>query len=121
MQRLQCDTLALLLLMIAVVAPPAATAAPAGPPPFDESRVPGPLALPPPDSAEARLAAALQRLTADERAYRAEALTVASLAARLDEARGALADPTRQQFSARPAPRRPASCRSPGAGAFDEE
>jgi len=40
-------------------------------------------ALPPPDLAEARLAAALQRLMADERAYRAEALTVASLAARL--------------------------------------
>ena len=40
-------------------------------------------ALAPPDAAEARLAAALQRVMTEDHAYRAEALTVASLAARL--------------------------------------
>jgi AraC-like DNA-binding protein len=81
---------------------------------------------PPPDPAEERLAAALHRLMAEERAYRSEDLTVASLAARLsvpeyrlrrlinqrlghrnfnayvnglrlDEARAALADPQQRQ------------------------
>ena len=79
----------------------------------------------PPDPAEARLAATLQRLMAQERVYRSEALSIASLAARLavpeyrlrrlinqrlghrnfnayingfrlDEARTALADPARR-------------------------
>ena len=81
---------------------------------------------PPPDPAEERLAAALHRLMAEERAYRTEDLSVASLAARLsvpeyrlrrlinqrlghrnfnayvnglrlDEARAALADPQQRQ------------------------
>jgi AraC-like DNA-binding protein len=80
-----------------------------------------------PDPAEERLADTLQRLMADERAYRTEELTVASLAARLavpeyrlrrlinqrlghrnfnafvngfrlDEARAALADPARREL-----------------------
>ena len=82
---------------------------------------------PGPDAAEERLAHALQRLMAEERAYRTEDLTVASLAARLavpeyrlrrlinqrlghrnfnafvngfrlDEARAALADPARREL-----------------------
>jgi AraC-like DNA-binding protein len=52
-------------------APRAAAAAPAPPSPA------------PPDEAEERLAAALQRLMRDERAYRSEDLSVASLAQRL--------------------------------------
>ena len=43
----------------------------------------GPPTLPPPDAAEARLAAALQRLMAIDRAYRNEDLSLASLASRL--------------------------------------
>ena len=43
----------------------------------------GPPTLPPPDAAEARLAAALQRLMAIDRAYRSEDLSLASLASRL--------------------------------------
>ena len=39
--------------------------------------------LPPPDAAETRLAASLQRLMADDRAYRSEDLSLASLAGRL--------------------------------------
>lgn len=87
---------ALLLAMIAVIAwrllrlgPtelfPAAGLAPgahAVPPAEPADDVPGP-PLPPPDEAEQRLAAALQRLMADEHAYRSEDLSLASLAARL--------------------------------------
>jgi len=86
-----------------------------------------PAPLPPPDAAEERLAAALQRLMDDKRVYLEEDLTVASLAAqlgvpeyrlrrlinqrlghrnfnafvngyRLDAARSALADPTRREL-----------------------
>jgi AraC-like DNA-binding protein len=48
------------------------------------SRAPAePVAPPPPDAAEERLAIALQRLMTEERAYRTEDLTVAGLAAKL--------------------------------------
>jgi AraC-like DNA-binding protein/tryptophan-rich sensory protein len=86
-----------------------------------------PVPLPPADPAEQRLAEALQRTMADERAYRTEDLTVAVLAARLavpeyrlrrlinqrlghrnfnafvngfrlDEARAALADPAKREL-----------------------
>ena len=89
-----------------------------------EAATPSPL---PPDPAELRLAGTLERLMAEERAYRGEDLTVASLAARLavpeyrlrrlinrrlgfrnfnayvnafrlDEARTALADPARRSL-----------------------
>jgi AraC-like DNA-binding protein len=102
-------------------AQPAETVAP------DRAEPTYPNAPPSPDPAEERLADALQRLMADERAYRTEELTVASLAARLavpeyrlrrlinqrlghrnfnafvngfrlDEARAALADPARREL-----------------------
>jgi AraC-like DNA-binding protein len=54
-----------------------------GPPRAQPAAVEAPTAPPPPDAAEERLAADLQRLMGQERAYRAENLSVASLAARL--------------------------------------
>ncbi len=62
----------------AIVAAPAAQRVPSAPSTDAEARVPAA-----PDSAEERLAQALQRVMAEERAYRSEDLSVASLAARL--------------------------------------
>jgi AraC-like DNA-binding protein len=58
---------------------PAAAGTPAASAADDGAAAP----LPPPDEAEQRLAGALQRLMADEHAYRSEDLSLASLAARL--------------------------------------
>lgn len=67
------------------VAPSAPGTAGAAPPPADPSADPPGSAPPPapPDPADDRLAAELQRLMTEERAYRTEDLTVASLAAML--------------------------------------
>jgi AraC-like DNA-binding protein len=126
---------AVLLLIVAVVAVqmlhlrgtelfPSGLPARAAVPPAAAEALPPPSA---PDPAEERLAIALQRLMHDERAYRSEDLSVASLAARLavpeyrlrrlinqrlghrnfntyvngfrlDEARDALADPARREL-----------------------
>jgi len=59
---------------------PPVPAAPGAEPPPVEQRL---AAMPEPDVAESRLAGSLQRLMSEERAYRSEDLTVASLALRL--------------------------------------
>lgn len=64
-------------------APAAAGAAAFAPVDSDVDDAPASRPLPPPDAAEQRLADALERLMRDERVYRSEELTVASLAARL--------------------------------------
>ena len=106
---------------VSVAGPPAATLGDAPAPAGNDTEAPPA----PPDPAETRLAASLQRLMAQERAYRSDDLSVASLATRLavpeyrlrrlinqrlghrnfnayingfrlDEARTALADPARR-------------------------
>ena len=64
-----------------VMAPGPAAASDSAPDAKDQD-APG-AALPPPDAAETRLAASLQRLMAEDRAYRSEDLSLASLASRL--------------------------------------
>ena len=67
-----------------VLAPQAADAADAALPPADPKPTDAlAAALAPPDAAETRLAVSLQRLMAEDRAYRSEDLSLASLAGRL--------------------------------------